>query len=1070
MAASLRGTLTLNARRPPIGVGSSPDAVIALSAGKCIASFERCKESATVVDAQRQSSIEDQLARFSIWAFNMGVFAKPKLSLDHRLREAIGLRATIVGLLGVLNDLVVQPDLGDPLLQIPDRNQRLAGGDFERLLLEIASELTFLHDLSNTIRQAGRKAQEAKAPKDFVIKDVHGNELEVPLMDAYAGNILDRFPDCSEVIRRRLAKTMVLRRKLILYRRFRYSGNPIKPAEPVTKPTIQPPRDQAPVANPRRPMRDSDPEATTNVNFKVAESIAQSTAMRSATTLAMPAFREAQAPTVVSRSRTVAISSHEPLIFPPPPSKHIRNRYKLFKLKQEEKLEYRLGQITARYTEDPKGEENATEGLKNLLANEQQQNQRELKILWEDCKQSVVEVVCPFCLCILTSADLKQEEVWREHVKNDLDAYVCLFEECDQPDKIWARSEAWLNHMKQHTLRWKCPAKEHRDQHFETQEAFRTHLIEGHRKPYSDAELAMLVDRSRKATGPLFTSCPLCGKTVEKVHGILEQHIAGHLRSLALKSLPPDYDDEDDEDEDGASNQGSFDALSNRNTIRAVTDMGEPLVFEDQGEVGEMRTSEVLASSKHRIVPEPLEFEFDVFSPTYGAETLHRALRQRNEAWTLTSGSADRALVTNYLDGCDTFTGPTSMSRYDAVRDVFTSSTPDFTLPLDAGSQGTTTLPFGPMYTPFPSTLLTMKDTDSTSAMTGMMTSHHGAVDDFMEIVSWTRRHQGRIGYQTINDAPQTNAQSGLVEPWFPTDTNEAWSVVDEEPRDLSAANISNAPRSTPAQPVDLSPFVPHTHGFVIALLTQKAEREPELRELMLRVATKRAGEQEWDEFLDLLGLLILNYYSWSEDEKRGTPTLMPDSTSLAKEDGATATSHAQFGPSTFDAAKLKKPDHLKARCRGCSKCFTSHDELVGHVVAAHQGIVKRYMCRDPATVGLSSSLRCENPLFNCSSCASKKRYTRWLSAGSHLASCHFERRGSGSSKEKSVSKETRGTTNGGSDDMSTDLQVVSELKLWVEEVYVSADGYVLEPIDAAKHGLGRIDPDIMFPTVKWAR
>ena len=108
MAASFLGILTLNARRPPVGAASPPDVVIASSAGACIATFERCKENATVVDPQRQSSIEDQLARFSIWAFNMGVFAKPKLSLDHRLREAIGIRHTVVGLLGVLNDLVEQ--------------------------------------------------------------------------------------------------------------------------------------------------------------------------------------------------------------------------------------------------------------------------------------------------------------------------------------------------------------------------------------------------------------------------------------------------------------------------------------------------------------------------------------------------------------------------------------------------------------------------------------------------------------------------------------------------------------------------------------------------------------------------------------------------------------------------------------------------------------------------------------------------------------------------------------------------------------------------------------------------
>ncbi|KAH8753243.1 hypothetical protein F5883DRAFT_632829 [Diaporthe sp. PMI_573] len=454
MAAAHRTTLTLNSRQP-VAAADERSAPVLTSARACLVSFERCISITTGVDLQRQSSIEDQIARFSIWTFNMGVFVEPKASLDHRLREVPEVRDMVVGLLGVLDGLVQQLSallgrLGDPLLQIPERNQLLAGGAFERALQDITGEITLLHELSNTIRKAGRKSQNARALRDFTIKDADGNELEEALKNAFADNILDRFPGCSETIRRRLASTMVLRRNRILYRRHRHASHPIRPAVTTRKPALQAPPGQA--RGKDRPSRATQPGPAGQAVAEETRSVVPSTAVKSATTLAVTDFKKAQAPSVVSNSRTIALGSHEELVFPRAPRKHIRDR---------------------------------------------------------------------------------------EHVKNDLDAYVCLFEDCDDPEELWTHSESWLKHMRKHALRWRCPAKSHRGQHFETQEHFRTHLVEDHKKNYSDAELALLTDRSRQATGPLFMSCPLCGGTSEQVNGKLEEHIAGHLRSLALKSLPP---------------------------------------------------------------------------------------------------------------------------------------------------------------------------------------------------------------------------------------------------------------------------------------------------------------------------------------------------------------------------------------------------------------------------------------------------------------------------------------------------------------------------------------------------
>jgi hypothetical protein len=45
----------------------------------------------------------------------------------------------------------------------------------------------------------------------------------------------------------------------------------------------------------------------------------------------------------------------------------------------------------------------------------------------------------------------------------------------------------------------------------------------------------------------LFTFCPICGR--DDFQGIMEHHVIGHMRSIALKSLPAIYDDYGSEDE-----------------------------------------------------------------------------------------------------------------------------------------------------------------------------------------------------------------------------------------------------------------------------------------------------------------------------------------------------------------------------------------------------------------------------------------------------------------------------------------------------------------------------------------
>lgn len=128
----------------------------------------------------------------------------------------------------------------------------------------------------------------------------------------------------------------------------------------------------------------------------------------------------------------------------------------------------------------------------------------------------------------------------RRHVVNDLDAYVCLFEDCDCPEILYSHSSKWLDHMREHALRWRCTSKSHGGFLGKSRDDYIAHIKTVHGSRLTDAQLRVLADKSARTMGQMFKSCPLCG--TQETRGSMEAHIVGHLRLLALRSLPV-YDD-----------------------------------------------------------------------------------------------------------------------------------------------------------------------------------------------------------------------------------------------------------------------------------------------------------------------------------------------------------------------------------------------------------------------------------------------------------------------------------------------------------------------------------------------
>jgi len=535
-------------------------ATIAGHGAECKTRFHACLESAAKIHGREFSLVEDQLARFNIWAANLKVFARPRECLDHRLREAPEVQdLVIIGLEGVqyfLNECLKRLNSYDLVsfhsqLQqsaLPPVDEELSEG-----LRDISTRVTGLHRFSNIIFKASRAIHNHKAADEFKLRDEEGNDTEPFLRQLFIRYITDRFPGVSDTIRDRLVDTMILRRKRILYRRARYGKTSIRtqktPIPPEPEPEPVPVQLQAApplninnaVQHENTPTQSRVPLVDTKDNQSAVLSTAQT-----ATTLSPENFKRAAAQSVISVSKTVALGGHEELRFPQAPSGNLMRRFNKLEAQEtdwfiserDKLLEEHGGIMEVEFTTV-----NILDFQDDLRVFSREYDRR-VETHWRECVEAVGEITCPFCFYALPAQDVADEKKWRLHVLSDLDPYVCLFETCEGKNELFAHSSAWLKHMREHCRTWRCRSKTHPPFNAQTREEYLDHMEKTHPgklRKLRSADLEFLADNPGRFSGPLFSSCPLCGNDSETMEGgkdKMESHVVGHLRSLALHSLP----------------------------------------------------------------------------------------------------------------------------------------------------------------------------------------------------------------------------------------------------------------------------------------------------------------------------------------------------------------------------------------------------------------------------------------------------------------------------------------------------------------------------------------------------
>ncbi|KAF2474226.1 uncharacterized protein BDR25DRAFT_385695 [Lindgomyces ingoldianus] len=156
---------------------------------------------------------------------------------------------------------------------------------------------------------------------------------------------------------------------------------------------------------------------------------------------------------------------------------------------------------------------------------------------------------CPYCF-IICPARYGRGRPWRTHLLQDLQPYVCTYEDCENPDQLLRSRREWAEHEASHRKVWRCP--EHTTAIYKSKLGLEDHLRRKHSDSFPEHQLTSIIKVSETSTIDLRQKCPICFAQAD-MEGGLQNHIANHLERLASFALPKDIDTAGDESDVASS-------------------------------------------------------------------------------------------------------------------------------------------------------------------------------------------------------------------------------------------------------------------------------------------------------------------------------------------------------------------------------------------------------------------------------------------------------------------------------------------------------------------------------------
>lgn len=137
----------------------------------------------------------------------------------------------------------------------------------------------------------------------------------------------------------------------------------------------------------------------------------------------------------------------------------------------------------------------------------------------------------------------------RKHLAGDLRPYTCIIADCPYPDRLYVDRSDWMTHVQNdHPPRWEClPCRNaiERPPLFTSLDEFLKHTKQSHDDIISEDMYSTLVVASTRPASFEMTQCPLCDQEGQVDSKELIDHIAEHMHSFSLRSLPWGRNDSD---------------------------------------------------------------------------------------------------------------------------------------------------------------------------------------------------------------------------------------------------------------------------------------------------------------------------------------------------------------------------------------------------------------------------------------------------------------------------------------------------------------------------------------------
>ncbi|KAF2490359.1 hypothetical protein BU16DRAFT_543692 [Lophium mytilinum] len=250
---------------------------------------------------------------------------------------------------------------------------------------------------------------------------------------------------------------------------------------------------------------------------------------------------------------------------------------------------------------------------------------------------------CPYCY-IICPARYGRGRAWRTHLLQDLQPYVCTYEDCTVGDQLFRSRREWIEHEAGHRKLWRCP--EHKNSIYKSKAGLEDHLHAEHPGTFPEDHIKSILSIGETTSVDLRPKCPLClaNATME---GGLQNHIANHLERFAAFALPKDIDTADDHSDAGSgiASRGRSEAYSGSQDL-SVSSEGVDLV--DWGAIEGDTRSGVLISKIERLAGKVESLDAQLPTPKPGnklfSDLLHRLPDSRDQRMDifLSSGELDK--------------------------------------------------------------------------------------------------------------------------------------------------------------------------------------------------------------------------------------------------------------------------------------------------------------------------------------------------------------------------------------------------------------------------------------------